>query len=106
MDQLMFGEHEEASNKRFFMGVICGFSLGAIAALLLAPRSGAEMRGRVVESANRASQRAKDTYDKASETWHGVASRAADAADTLASRAATLTARLNTKMSTEPPRPS
>jgi gas vesicle protein len=102
----MYGQGEDVSTSRFVMGLLCGFALGAIAGLLLAPRPGAELRGRMAESVNRAGRKAKDTYDRASETVNDVAVRAADVADTFANRAATLTARLNSKMSTEGPRPS
>ena len=106
MDQSMYEQREDVNTSRFLIGLLCGFALGAIAGILLAPRSGAELRGRMAESVNRAGRRAKDTYDRASETVNDVAGRAADMADTLANRAATLTARLNTRMSTEGPRPS
>lgn len=55
------GKHDEASyTKGFVFGALIGASVGAIAALLLAPKSGAELRKEL-------SEKALDTYDKATD---------------------------------------
>ena len=81
-------------------GMMWGMAIGAVAALLFAPRRGAELRGQVADSVNRASRRAMDTYGRASETVNDIASRAADLAENMSNQAAALTAKLNRAMST------
>jgi gas vesicle protein len=92
-------QNYESSRNGFIAGMLCGIACGAIAALFLAPRRGAELRGQVANSVNRASRRAMDTYGRASETVNDIASRAADLAETLSTQASTLTAKLNRAMS-------
>jgi gas vesicle protein len=92
-------EQYESSNSRFLTGMLWGMAIGAAAALLLAPRRGAELRGQMADSMNRAGRRAKDTYDRASETVNDLASRATNIAENLSDRAANLTAKLNKNMS-------
>lgn len=54
------GKHDESSyTKGFVFGALIGASVGAIAALLLAPKSGAELRKDLAE-------KSKEAYDKAS----------------------------------------
>ena len=104
-------EESERPGTRFLAGMMVGFTVGAVAALFLAPRRGVELREKVADSMNRASRRAADTYTRASETMNDLAGRAADlagrAADiagNLSDRAATLTAKLNRNASrTIPP---
>jgi gas vesicle protein len=92
------------NNRGFWMGICCGTLFGASAALLLAPKSGKELRNGVAESANRIGERARNTYQRASEGVTYVAGRAADIADDLADRAKRLTARAHE--SPTPSRPS
>jgi gas vesicle protein len=92
-------EQYESSGGGFLTGMLWGMAIGAVAALLLAPRRGAELRGQMADSVNRAGRRAKDTYDRASETVNDIASRAADVAENLSERAANLTAKLNKNIS-------
>jgi gas vesicle protein len=94
-------EERKHSGSGFLNGMIWGFALGAVAALLLAPRSGVELRGQMADSVNRAGRRAKDTYDRASDTVNEMASKAVDIAENLTDRAATLTAKLNNAISTK-----
>ena len=92
-------ENRRSSSGAFLTGMCWGIAIGAIGALFLAPRRGAELRGQVADSMNRASRRAVDTYNRASETMTDFAGRAANVAGTLTDRAATLTAKLNQTMS-------
>ena len=98
-DEERDNEERGHSGSGFLTGMIWGIALGAIAALLLAPRSGVELRGQMADSVNRAGRRAKDTYDRASDTVNEMASKAADLAETLTDRATTLTAKLNNAIS-------
>ena len=77
------------------VGMFCGMCMGAVAALLLAPRPGKELREQMTASVKDAGHRAKNTYGRASETVTHVANRAATIADDWADRAKHLTARLN-----------
>src|SRR5262245_58965486 len=92
-------EDRVSSSGAFVSGMVWGIAIGAVAALFLAPRRGAELRGQVADSMNRASRRAVDTYNRASERMTGMAGRAADLAGNLTDRAATLTAKLNQTIS-------
>lgn len=94
-------DEAESSSSRFLSGLVWGMAIGAVGALFLAPRRGAELRGQVADSMNRASRRAVDTYNRASETVSDVAGRAADIAGTLTDRAAVLTAKLNHAISSK-----
>lgn len=89
----------DSSSSSFWTGMMWGIAIGAMAALFLTPRRGAELRGVMADSMNRASRRAKDTYNLASETMSDLAGRAADVAQSLSNHAATLTAKLNKDMS-------
>jgi len=50
----------------FMLGVLCGAAVGAAIGLLLAPKSGAELRGQLAGSAERFRRRAGETYEQAS----------------------------------------
>jgi len=105
MDRVVNEDMATASapgNGRFIIGLAWGFLFGMGIALLLAPRTGAEMRNQIRDSANRASRRARDTYDRAAGTMTEVAGRAATMAEDLTERAASLTAKLNTNLSSRP----
>lgn len=61
------GKHsEESYTKGFVFGALIGASVGAVVALLLAPKSGAELRYDL-------SERAKEAYDKGSNLAAGIA---------------------------------
>jgi gas vesicle protein len=94
-------DDQESSSSGFLTGVMWGIAIGAVGALFLAPRRGAELREQVAGSMNRASRRAVDTYTRASETVVDVAGRAADIAGNLTDRAAMLTAKLNRAMASK-----
>ena len=51
----------------FVMGLLCGAAVGAAVGLLLAPKTGAEMRRTLADSAERFRRQAGETYGQASE---------------------------------------
>jgi gas vesicle protein len=89
----------------FVTGLACGAALGGVAALLFAPRQGAELRARMGESMNQIGRRAKDLSDRTTEKMSGMAERASDAVHDTADRAADIASRAN-DMSGTPIRPS
>ena len=50
----------------FVMGLLCGAAVGAAVGLLLAPKTGADMRRTLADSAERFRRRAGETYSEAS----------------------------------------
>ncbi len=71
----------------FLLGFIAGSVLGAGLALLLAPRSGEELRREVAEHADRLSKRAASEYEAASERVTHLAERGKVAYRTAADKA-------------------
>ncbi len=59
----------------FVSGVLCGAAIGAAAAMLLAPRSGAALRGDLSAAASRLRRKAERAIDGAAETVGDVAGR-------------------------------
>ena len=49
----------------FLLGVACGAAVGAAVALLMAPKSGAELRSDLAQQADSWKRAAADTYDQA-----------------------------------------
>lgn len=71
----MYGNHRSShapSNGHFLSGVLFGIAVGAAAGLLLAPQSGSETRGRVVDKASRLRKEAGKRYGEASSAVHDV----------------------------------
>ena len=68
---------------RFLMGMITGAFAGAGLALWLAPRSAAELRGRLTDSA-------KELGDRASERYEQVSARVGDAVEDLTKKSNSL----------------
>ncbi len=58
----------ESRNSGFVMGMLVGAAVGATVGLLLAPKSGSELRHRLYESTGRLRQTAVKGYDAAVET--------------------------------------
>ena len=54
-------------NGGFVTGLLCGAAIGAAVGLLLAPRSGAELRRTLADSAERLREKGRETYGAASE---------------------------------------
>jgi gas vesicle protein len=53
-------ENDNSNTKSFFLGALIGGAIGAVAALLLAPKSGKELRRDIVDTTT-------DAYDKATD---------------------------------------
>jgi gas vesicle protein len=54
------------SNSSFTIGLLCGAAIGAAVGLLLAPKSGAEMRSSLAGSATKLRNTFNDRYEQAS----------------------------------------
>ena len=65
----------------FVTGLLCGAAVGAAIGLLLAPRSGAEMRRTLADSAERLREKGRDTYASASEVVGRVVEESRRAAE-------------------------
>jgi gas vesicle protein len=57
--------YADAHGNGFMMGLLWGTAVGAALGLLLAPKSGSELRSELKESAGRLRHRAADVYDQA-----------------------------------------
>ena len=65
----------ESAGYDFLSGLLCGAVVGAAAGLLLAPRSGTEIRGQMARSAGQLRRQAERTYDRASSVVHDAVDR-------------------------------
>lgn len=77
-------EHSGVSSDHaggFVTGLLCGAAVGAAIGLLLAPRTGAEMRRTLVDSAERMREKGRETYDAASEVVGRVVGQGRRAAE-------------------------
>ncbi|MEO7192326.1 MAG: YtxH domain-containing protein [Vicinamibacterales bacterium] len=63
------------------IGLLCGTAVGAAIGLLLAPKSGAELRTQLADSADRLRRKAGETYDQASGTVNDLVDRGKSAMD-------------------------
>src|SRR5581483_7087704 len=70
----------------FMMGLITGAVLGAGIGLLLAPKSGAELRGQLGAKAGNLADAAQDAYRRATNRASDLADRGRDLANDLADR--------------------
>ena len=59
----------------FVAGVLCGAAIGAAAAMLLTPRSGAALRGDLSAAASKLRRKAEQAIDGAAETVGDLAGR-------------------------------
>jgi len=67
------------TSRTFLLGLVCGAAVGATLGLLLAPKSGAELRRDMSSSAQRLRRRAHDAYDGASRSVADVVARSRQA---------------------------
>ena len=65
----------------FLIGLLCGTAVGAAIGLLVAPKTGAELRGHLADSAERLRRKAGETYGQASSTIGRIAYRSRMAVD-------------------------
>jgi gas vesicle protein len=77
----MYRYEEEATGGSFLLGLLAGVVLGAGVGLLFAPRTGAETRRRMSDSAHRMREQATEGYGRASETVSGIVERGRDTYD-------------------------
>jgi gas vesicle protein len=78
----MYGEYEQtrqSTGHEFLSGVLFGAVVGAAVGLLFAPKSGAEIRGQVADSASRMKKQAGQTYERASSVVTEAVDRGRDA---------------------------
>jgi gas vesicle protein len=65
-------ETEQSSGSNFLMGLVCGAAVGAAVGLLLAPKSGAELRQQISTSTDKLRRRAVDGYEQAADSVSGM----------------------------------
>jgi gas vesicle protein len=84
-DRTMYGaetygnETTYGRGNEFMIGLLCGTAVGAAIGLLLAPKSGAELRSQLADSADKIRRRAGETYDQASGTVGDLMDKGRDA---------------------------
>ena len=62
-----FQDQQLSSTSKFMIGLACGTVIGAAVGVLLATKSGAELRGQIADSARRFGRRMNETYSHASD---------------------------------------
>ena len=86
----MYGTERQNSEQHhgheFMVGLFCGAAIGAAIGLLLAPKSGAELRHQLAYSADRIRERASDTYGRASHAMHEAVARGREVVDRAATK--------------------
>ncbi|HEV3216459.1 MAG TPA: YtxH domain-containing protein [Vicinamibacterales bacterium] len=72
---------EESGGGGFVIGLLCGAALGAAVALMLAPKTGSELRQTLYESTGDIRKKASDAYDQASQTVNDYVAKGRDAVE-------------------------
>lgn len=67
-------ERSNSTGSNFLMGLVCGAAVGAAVGLLLAPKTGAQMREQLASSGDRLRKRASEGYSTAVHTMSDVVS--------------------------------
>jgi len=70
-----------AGNGKFLIGLLTGAALGAAVGLILAPRSGSELRQQLSSTTERWRQKAAETYEQASGTVNDMMSKGRQVAE-------------------------
>ena len=70
----------------FMIGLLVGTAVGAAVGLLLAPKSGAELRHQIVDYSEKFRRRAGETYERASEAVNDLAQRGRETVNDLAQK--------------------
>lgn len=73
-----YDRYENEHGGGFMMGLLTGTVLGAGLGMLLAPKSGSELRGQIGEQARNLGHKASEQYRRASESAGGWAERGRD----------------------------
>jgi gas vesicle protein len=73
-----YERYNEGSGGGFIMGLLAGTVLGAGLGMLLAPKSGNDLRGQISEQAKHFGEKASEQYRRASETATNWAERGRD----------------------------
>ncbi len=68
-DGMMHDEAVSDAGGGFAVGLLCGVAVGAAVALLVTPKSGAELRGQMSDVSHRLGRRARDGYEKAKDAY-------------------------------------
>jgi gas vesicle protein len=72
-------ENMYGGGNEFMIGLLCGAAVGAAVGLLLAPKSGAELRSQLADSAEKFRRKAGETYDQASNKMGDMVDKGRDA---------------------------
>ena len=78
-DDLDFTDTGRSTTGAFVVGLLCGAAVGAAAGLLLAPKTGPEMRRQVADSAEEWRRKATEAYDSASSSINDMMARGREA---------------------------
>jgi len=62
-----FQDQQLSSTSKFMIGLACGTVIGAAVGVLLATKSGAELRGQIADSARRFGRKMSESYSQASD---------------------------------------
>jgi gas vesicle protein len=72
---------DESKAGTFLFGLVCGAAVGAAVGLMLAPKTGAEIRQQVLEQAEKLRKQAANAYGSASNAFDNVVARGREAVD-------------------------
>jgi gas vesicle protein len=75
-----------SGGNEFMIGLLIGTAVGAAVGLLLAPKSGAELRHQLADYSERFRRRAGETYERASERVSDLAQRGRETVNDLSQR--------------------
>jgi gas vesicle protein len=78
-DDLDLTDTDRSTAGAFVVGLLCGAAVGAAAGLLLAPKTGSEMRRQVAHSADEWRRKATEAYDNASSSVNDMMARGREA---------------------------
>jgi gas vesicle protein len=70
---------ERESGGGFVMGLMCGVAIGAAMGLVLAPKTGAELRRTLQDSTDDLRKKAGEAYNQASETVNDAVAKSREA---------------------------
>ena len=62
-----FQDQQLSSTSKFMIGLACGTVIGAAVGVLVATKSGAELRGQIADSARKFGRKMSENYSKASD---------------------------------------